>query len=130
MRSTPLVLVARAATTTPMRSVTVIDFTSKMETPVAPYYRAHLEAMGLPMQVTVTQLQPQLPAAGIDVGQALADVLPRLTPDESTLLTATLAKPVPLQYFFFVDGLVSIEPKTGALIDVHASERAWRCSPT
>ena len=47
--------------------IDVIDFTSKLEKPVAPYYRAHLEAMGLPMQVTAAQLQGQLSAAGIDV---------------------------------------------------------------
>ena len=67
--------------------IDVIDFTSKMEKPVAPYYRDHLEAMGLPMQVTGGPARkPQLSAAGIDVNGALADVLPLLTPDESTLL--------------------------------------------
>ena len=96
---------------------------------MAPYYRAHLAAMGLPMQVTVAQLQPQLQAAGIDVNRALADVLPRLTPDESKLLSATLARPVALQYFFFADGLVSIEPKTGALIDVHAQREGVSVRP-
>ncbi len=47
----------RASITTPTRGIDVIDFTSTMEKPVAPYYRAHLEAMGLPMQVTAAQLQ-------------------------------------------------------------------------
>ncbi len=96
---------------------------------MAPYYRADLAAMGLPMHVTVAQLQPQLQAAGIDVNRALADVLPRLTPDESKLLSATLARPVALQYFFFVDGLVSIEPKTGALVDVHAQREGVAVRP-
>ncbi len=109
--------------------IDVIDFTSKMEKPVAPYYRAHLEAIGLPMQVTAAQLQGQLSAAGIDVGRALNDVLPMLTPDESTLLATTLAKPVPLKYFFIVNGLVSIEPKTGALVDVHAQREGVAVQP-
>jgi hypothetical protein len=109
--------------------IDVIDFTSRMEKPVAPYYRAHLEAMGLPMQVTAAQLQGQLAGFGIDVNGALADVLPLLTPDESALLAATLAKPVPLHYFFFVDGLISIEPKTGALVDVHAQREGVAVQP-
>ena len=127
-RSTPLVL-AEDRHYHADAHVSVIDFTSKLEAPVAPYYRAHLAAMGLPMHVTVTQLQPQLQAAGIDVNRALADVLPRLTPDESKLLSATLARPVALQYFFFADGLVSIEPKTGALIDVHAQREGVSVRP-
>ena len=64
--STPLVL-AEGRHYHADAHVTVIDFTSKLEAPVAPYYRAHLAAMGLPMHVTVAQLQPQLQAAGIDV---------------------------------------------------------------
>ena len=56
-------------------------------------------------------------------------MLPRLTPDESKLLATTLAKPVPLKYFFFGDGLVSIEPKTGALIDVHAQQEGVAVQP-
>ena len=56
-------------------------------------------------------------------------MLPRLTPDESKLLSATLARPVALKYFFFADGLVSIEPKTGALIDVHAQREGVAVQP-
>ncbi len=126
--STPLVPVEGLHRHSDAR-ISVMDFSSKLERPVAPYYRAHLAAMGLPMQVSVTQLQPQLAAAGIDVNKTLADVLPRLTPDESKLLAATLAKPIPLDYFFFADGLVSIEPKTGALIDVHAQREGVAVRP-
>ncbi len=126
--STPLVLAERRHYHADART-SVIDFTSKLEAPVAPYYRAHLAAMGLPMHVTVAQLQPQLQAAGIDVNRALADVLPRLTPDESKLLSTALAGPIALRYFFFADGLVSIEPKTGALIDVHAQREGVSVRP-
>jgi hypothetical protein len=108
---------------------TVIDFSSKLEAPVAPYYREHLAAIGLPMQITAAQLQPQLLAAGINIPRALADIGSRLTPDESALLATTLAKPVPLNYFFVVDGLISIEPKTGALIDVHSNGEGVAVQP-
>ncbi len=109
--------------------VAVIDFSSKRDGPVAPYYLAHLKAMGLPMEVSAAQLAPVLLADGIDVNKALADVGPRLAPAESALVTATLAKSVPLRYFFLSDGVVSIEPKTGALIDVHTQQQGVAVQP-
>jgi len=109
--------------------VAVIDFSSTRNGPVAPYYLAHLKAMGLPMQVSAAQLAPVLLADGIDVNQALADVGPRLQPAESALVTKTLAQSVPLRYFFLSNGLVSIEPKTGALIDVHTQQQGVAVQP-
>ena len=47
--------------------IDVIDFSSKLNTPVAPYYLQHLKDIGLPMEVTTAQIQPQLLAAGIDM---------------------------------------------------------------
>ena len=126
--STPLVL-ARGRHYHANAHATVIDFSSKLEAPVAPYYLAHLKSMGLPTQVTAAQLQPLLLASGIDVNKALADVGPKLTPQESALLAATLAKPVTLNYFFIADGLVSIEPTTGALVDVHAQQEGVAVQP-
>jgi hypothetical protein len=108
---------------------TVIDFATKVEAPVAPYYRAHLQALGLPMQITAAEMEPQLAAAGIDVNQALADVAPQLTADESALLARVLTAAVPLNYFFVVDGMVSIEPTTGALIDVHSNQEGVAVQP-
>jgi Porin PorA len=110
-------------------NTTVIDFATKLEAPVAPYYRAHLESMGLPMEVTAAELAPQLEAAGIDVNQALADVAPRLTPAESELIAGVLSAVIPLNYFFVVDGTVSIEPETGALIDVHSQQEGVAVQP-
>jgi hypothetical protein len=108
---------------------TVIDFASHRDGPVAPYFLAHLKALGLPMQVTAAQLEPLLRAAGIDVNRALNDVGPRLSPAESRLVSATLARPVPLRYFFLSNGVISIEPKTGALLDVHTKEQGIAVQP-
>jgi hypothetical protein len=110
-------------------STTVIDFATKVEAPVAPYYRAHLQSMGLPMEVTAAEMAPLLEAAGIDVNQALADVAPRLTPAESELIAGVLSAAIPLNYFFVVDGTVSIEPETGALIDVHSQQEGVAVQP-
>jgi len=107
----------------------VMDFVSNVTKPVAPYYLKHLQAMGLPMQITGAQLEPQLIAAGIDVNQALADVGPHLTAAGKKLISKVLATPVKLNYFFIDNGTVSIEPKTGALIDVHAQRQGISVQP-
>jgi hypothetical protein len=109
--------------------VDVIDFSSKLEAPVAPYYLEHLKAMGLPMQVSAVQLQPTLLAAGIDIAKALGDAGPYLTPADSATVARTLAIPVPLNYFFVVDGTISIEPKTGALVSVHSKAEGVAVQP-
>ncbi len=108
---------------------TVIDFATKLEAPVAPYYLAHLRALGLPMEVSAAEMAPQLTAAGIDVNQALADLAPRLTPAEAELIAGVLTAAIPLNYFFVVDGMVSIEPTTGALIDVHSRQEGVAVQP-
>ena len=109
--------------------MSVIDFSSRGDQPVAPYYLAHLKSEGLPMSLTAAQVQAQLTAAGIDVAKALADVGPRLTPAEAQVVSDTLSKPVPLKYSFFTDGMISIEPRTGALVDVHANSEGIAISP-
>jgi len=109
--------------------IKVLDFASKLNGPVAPYYLEHLRKMGAPMQVTAAQLAPVLLADGIDVNRALADVGPLLTPAESKLVSETLAKSVRLRYFFLSDGLISIEPRTGALIDVHTQQQGIAVQP-
>src|SRR5581483_8724245 len=68
-------------------------------------------------------------ASGIDIGKALGDVGPSLTADEAAVVSSTLAKPVPLHYFFVVDGTISIEPKTGALVDVHSNAEGVAVQP-
>jgi hypothetical protein len=115
--------------THPDVSLPVIDLSSKLEEPVAPYYLKHLQAMGLPMQITGAQLEPQLVAAGVNVNRALVDVMPHLMPAEKELIAQVLAKPVKLNYFFIDNGIVSIEPKTGALIDVHTQSQGIAVRP-
>jgi hypothetical protein len=109
--------------------IKVLDFASTKNGPVAPYYLEHLQQMGAPTHVTAAQLAPVLAAEGIDVNKALADVSPLLTPAESKLVSETLAKSVPLRYFFLSDGLISVEPKTGALIDVHTHQQGIAVRP-
>jgi len=109
--------------------IKVIDFASKRNGPVAPYYLEHLRKMGAPIQVTAAQLAPVLLADGIDVNRALAEVGPLLTSAESKLVSETLAKSVRLRYFFLSNGLISIEPRTGALIDVHTQQQGVAVQP-
>jgi hypothetical protein len=109
--------------------VSVIDFGSKSTHQVAPYYLAHLKAQGLPMQLTAAQITPQLEAAGVGITKALTDVAPHLTASEQQLLATTLSNPIPLKYFWVVDGTISVEPRTGALVSVHANHEGLAVQP-
>ena len=128
--TTPLVLVegphhhAEGATT-------VIDFATKLEAPVAPYYLAHLQTLGLPMQITAAQIAPLLTAAGIDVNQALADVAPQLTADESAVLAAALTAAIP--ELLLRGGRHRVDrthDRRCSFSTSTPSRRASRCSPT
>lgn len=110
-------------------TVKVIDFSSRLDHAVTPAYRSWLAANGFPMTISSGQVQAQLTAQGVDVAAALAAVGGRLTPKESAVLTSTLSKPVPLDYSFVYDGLVSIEPRTGAIVDVHTQRESLAAKP-
>lgn len=113
----------------PEAGISVLDFSSKQTAPVAPYYQSDLKAQGLPMELSAEQLQPQLLAQGIDVAKALADVGPLLTPSEAQTVASVLSTPVPLKYIWVMDGTVSLEPRTGSLMDVHANTEGVAVEP-
>jgi hypothetical protein len=110
-------------------TVSVIDFTGRLDHPVTPAYRRWLAANGFPLTVPATQIQAQLKAEGVDVTAALAAVAGRLSPEEQASLSTTLSTPVPLEYRFVYDGLVSLEPHTGALVDVHTQREGLSVKP-
>jgi len=84
--------------------------------PVASYELSALQAQGLPMELSPEQAAAKLAASGVDT-QALAPVLTRyLSADEMAIVTAALASPVPLHYFVYGNGLLSVEPTTGGMV--------------
>ena len=109
--------------------VDVLDFHGHLERPVTHAYSRWLGENGFPTELSPAQLQARLRNEGVDLAAALADVNGLLTPDERATLTKVLTRTIPLRYRFFFSGQVSIEPKTGAIMDVHTQTEGLKVKP-
>jgi hypothetical protein len=110
--------------------VQVIDFRSKVKGPVSPYYHRWLADNGFPASISPAQLEPRLAAYGVDVPALLAVLGPRLTSSEASLVNRVLSTPVPLDYTYFYQGTVAVEPRTGALIWVDTTAEGVDVAPS
>jgi hypothetical protein len=100
----------------------VINFTGDQATPVpaSPAYLAAISTFNpLPGELTLDQLKPVLKAHALDVDALLPQLLPNLTPEDTTTLVGLAAQPIKLQYLFTFSGGDSVEPSTGSIVDVH-----------
>ena len=96
---------------------------SASEVPLADAYLAELDkTVRLPKSMTLDQLKPQLKALGLDVDAALAAVAPVITSEDLARLVQIAAKPIPLRYVLSFAGTAAVDTKTGAEVDVGASE--------
>ena len=109
--------------------VTVIDFHGHLEHPVTRAYLRWLGDNGFPTELNLAQFQARLRSEGADLTTVLADVNALLTPDERATVMKVLAEPIPLRYRFFFSGQVSIEPRTGAIMDVHTQTEGLEVKP-
>lgn len=91
-----------------------------------PITEAYLDELGavvpLPRELTFEQLEPHLAAAGIDVGELLAELGPVLEPADLETLAALTEATIPLDYVMSFEGRAGIELRTGAEVDVGARE--------
>jgi hypothetical protein len=100
----------------------VINFSGDQATPVpaSPAYLAAISTFNpLPDSLTLDQLKPVLKAKGLDVDALLPQLLPNLTPEDTTTLLGFAAQPIKLQYLYSFSGADSVEPSTGSIVDVH-----------
>jgi hypothetical protein len=87
--------------------------------PITPaYYDVLDQAVRLPKQLTLTQLDPILRANGIDVTATVNALLPVVTPTELKTLTDLAAHPISLVYSTAFSGATAVEPRTGAIVDI------------
>jgi phosphate/sulfate permease len=98
------------------------SFTGKDVTPA--YVDVLNASLGLPKQVTFQQLTPTLTALGFDVSGFLAAVNARLSPTDLQAFNQALQQPIPMNYLWDMDMETSIEPKTGAPVDVYRDAEA------
>ncbi|MBC7231017.1 MAG: DUF3068 domain-containing protein [Actinobacteria bacterium] len=90
---------------------------------------AYLEINGLPSEVTFEALKPQLQALGVDVDGLLALAQRRLSPEDLQSLDAALQEKIPLKYYWTYDIETSVEPKTGAPVDLYKDAEAMYMEP-
>jgi Porin PorA len=82
----------------------------------------YLEILGLPTEVSFEQLKPQLAALGIDADALLAtatQVIGAQSPEDLQALNAALQQSIPVKYYWAFDVETSVEPKTGAPVNVY-----------
>jgi hypothetical protein len=93
------------------------------EAPLGEAYLAELnEVVPLPESMTLDELKPHLLAAGLDVDALLAELLPVLTPEDTTTLVGLTAEPIGLEYVLDFAGRAGVEPVTGAEVHVAVDE--------
>ena len=80
---------------------------------------AYIELNGLPSEVTFEELKPRLQALGVDVDGLLALAQQRLSAEDLQSLNAALQEKIPLKYYWTYDVETSIEPKTGAPVNLY-----------
>ena len=96
---------------------------SVTDVPLDAAYLAELNrVMPLPASMTLTQLKPQLKAAGLDVDAVLAALSPTITPSDLSALLQLSLKPIALNYVLSFDGHAAVDPRTGAEVDLGATE--------
>jgi hypothetical protein len=88
-------------------------------TPVVDAYLSDLDrSMALPRQLTLDEMKPLLAGQGLDLDAVLTGLLPKLTPEDLQSLLLLAGQPIPLQYLQRFEGTTSVDPITGAPVDV------------
>jgi hypothetical protein len=81
---------------------------------------AYVEILGLPTEMTFEELKPQLAAMGVDVDGLIALATQVLSPEDLQALNTALQASIPAKYYWTFAGETSIEPKTGAPVDIYS----------
>ena len=86
----------------------------------SPYYepiaKALLESMGLPMQLSFSQVSAQLKARGLDLEGLVAGLARVASPEDVQALMGMTQKPIKLTYTQESGDIIYIEQKTGATV--------------
>jgi len=80
---------------------------------------AYVKGMGLPVTTTFEEIKPSLKAAGVDVDAFMALAMQAMQPQDLQALQKALQNPIPLKYYWTMEQELSVDPKTGAPVDVY-----------
>ncbi len=121
---------ARAGDDVKRDGLTLIPLTGRLDNaPATAAYIAQLAPLGIPRQLTIEQLAPQLKALGLDVAALQQTVLPELTAADGATVGEMLAAPVPLRYFVSVRTRLLVEPATGAIVSLDRIAQTLSATP-
>jgi Porin PorA len=97
--------------------VTVYNFKGTFDEREA--YAPYIQSLGLPTEISFDQIKPILVAAGFDVDGLVAVATQVMSPEDLQALSQIMQAKLPLKYLLSMDFEVSVEPKTGGLVDVY-----------
>jgi len=90
---------------------------------VSPAFLTALAPLGLPATATLTDLTPQLTAAGVDVTQLLSGPLRQLDSTDQNVVKGIINAPITVGYLLTTDVTLLVYPKTGTIVSLdHASQ--------
>jgi hypothetical protein len=75
-----------------------------------------LVALGLPRDLALARIAPQLAASGIDLRRLAAQVLPYLSAGDQRTIRSIMSRPIVLRYLVDIDSQLLGEPRSGAIL--------------
>jgi hypothetical protein len=85
---------------------------------VSPAFLTVLAPLGLPATATLTDLTPQLTAAGIDVTQLLSGPLRQLESTDQNVVKSIINAPMTVGYLLTTDVTLLVAPQTGTIVSL------------
>lgn len=86
---------------------------------VSPAFLTALAPLGLPATATLTDLTPQLMAAGVNVTQLLSVPLRQLDTTDRNAVNGIIGAPVTIGYLLSTDVTLLVDPATGTIVSVN-----------
>jgi hypothetical protein len=90
--------------------------------PAQGYFVDQLAAVGLPKQLSLRQIAPQLLEIGIDFQRIVDGVVPYLSTRDSAVLRSLLVQPIGLHYFVSYDRRLFAESQSGGILHAATTE--------
>jgi len=79
----------------------------------------YLASMGFPTKLTLEEMKPALLAAGVDLDALKALAARVMAPGDLQVLQQAVKKEIPVSYLWTMERELSVEPKTGIVLDVY-----------
>ncbi len=94
-----------------------------------PAWDAFLGFMGMPSEVTFDQLAAQLSALGVDMEGLLSLAAAVMMPEDLQSLQQATQQPIPIYYYYSQAVEMSVEPVTGAIVDLYNNVESLSMEP-